>query len=120
MSLAHIARQDFLRDRQGRMLSDVLDDPELPFDTVLEFFNRGDRQHRMEESEATFHKAPLAAVVRDLESLPAMQAFLSASDPQRKKRFERSITILVRMVMERLGWQVIPQRVTKRQNSPAL
>jgi len=114
MRLAHITRQDFLRDRQGRMLSDVLDDPELPFDAVLEFFNRGDRQHRMEESEATLHKAPVAAVVRDLESLPTMQTFLSASDPQRKKRFEQSVTIVVRMVMERLGWQVLPQRVTKR------
>lgn len=114
MPSAQITRQDFLRDRQGRALSDVLEDPKFPFDTVLQFFNRRDQQHRMEESESSFKKAPLAGVVKELEGLPGVQGFLSASDPKQKKRFEQSITILVRMTMERLGWKVIPERATKR------
>ena len=60
----------------------------------------------MEESETRHRKAPLAAVVRDLEVLPDVQAYLSAADPPRKKRFEQAITVVVRMVMERLGWRL--------------
>lgn len=114
MPSTQITRQDFLRDRQGRTLPDILEDPEFPFDTVLQFFNRRDQQHRMEESESSFKKAPLAGVVKELEGLPAIQQFLAASDPERRKRFEQSITILVRMTMERLGWKVVPERATKR------
>jgi hypothetical protein len=114
MRTAQITRQDFLRDRQGREYSDVLEDPALPFDTILEFFNRRDHQHQMEESESLYKKAPVAAIVRELEAMPAVQGYMSATDPQRKKRFEQSLTILVRMIMERLGWQVIPQTMPKR------
>lgn len=111
MGTARITRQEFLRDHQGRGFSDVLEAPGSPLDTVIEFFNRGDQQHRMEESEDVYKKAPLAAVVRDLESLPGVQAFLSTADPQSKRRFEQSVAILVRMVMERLGWKVVPQKI---------
>lgn len=65
----------------------------------------------MEESEDVYKKAPLASVIRDLESLPGVQAFLSTADAQSKLRFEQSVAILVRMVMERLGWKVIPQKI---------
>ena len=109
MPIAHITRRDFLRDRQGREFSDVLENGDLPFDAILALFNRSDQQHRMEESETVHRRAPITAIVQDIESLPAVQRFLAASDPQRKHRFEQSITILVRMTMERLGWQVIPQ-----------
>ena len=114
MPLAHITRRDFLRDRQGRSLSGLLDDPDLPFDTLLDFFNCRNHQQQMENSETIDKKSPAAGVVRDLESIPAVQAYLSASDPQRKKRFARSVTILVRMIMERLGWQVVPGTVAKQ------
>lgn len=113
MPSAHITRQDFLRDRQGRALSPLLEDPELPFDVVLDFFNRRDHQHLMEDSETSHKKAPLAGVVRELEALPAVQTFLAASDPERRKRFEQSVTILVRMTMERLGWRVVPPVIVK-------
>lgn len=110
MRTAQITRQDFLRDRQGREFSGLLDDPNLPFDSLLEFFNRRDQQHRMEESETVYKKAPLAAVVKDLESIPSVQAFMSSGDRVLVKRFEQAITIVVRMTMERLGWQVVPHK----------
>jgi hypothetical protein len=113
MRTAQITRQDFLRDLQGREFSDLLENSQLPFDGILEFFNRRDQQHRMEESETLYKKAPLAAVVRDLESIPAVQAFMSSSDPVQKKRFEQAVTIMVRIIMERLGWQVVPQKPQK-------
>lgn len=114
MRTARITRQDFLRDRQGRDFSDVLEAPGSPLDAVIEFFNRRDQQYRMEESETLYKKAPLAAVVRDLESVPGVQGFLSTTDPQSKRRFEQSVAIVVRMVMERLGWQVVPQTIKTR------
>ena len=49
MRLAHITRQDFLRDRQGVTLSGVLENPELPFDILLDFFNCSDHQRRNPE-----------------------------------------------------------------------
>ncbi len=110
MHTTQITRQDFLRDRQGREFCDLLEDPTLPFDTLLEFFNHRDRQQRMEESETLYKKAPLAAVIRDLESIQSLQDFMASSDPVQIKRFEQAVTILVRMVMERLGWQLVPRK----------
>ena len=99
-----IARQDFLRDRQGRTFADVLNAPEQPFDTVLDFFNDENRQRRMEESEIHHDRPALAGVVRELESQPAIDGFLSSKHPRRTKRLRQAVGVVVRMVMERLGW----------------
>jgi hypothetical protein len=109
-----ITRDGFLQDRQGRTFADVVNDPEQPFDTVLDFFNSEDRQRRMVESEARYGKAPLAAVERDLESQPSVQDFLSSKAPHRTKRLGQVVTVVVRMIMDRLGWEVVPQEVRKR------
>jgi hypothetical protein len=100
-----IAREDFLQDRQGRTFADVLNDPEQPFDAVLAFFSSEDRQRRMQESEIHHDRAPLAGVVRELESQPAIDSFLSSKHPQRTKRLRQAVGVVVRMVMERLGWK---------------
>ena len=113
MAPSHITRRDFLKDRQGKKFSDIAENVDLPFDAILALFNRKDQQNRMEESETLHGKAPITTIVRDIESLPAVQQFLAASDPRRKQRFEQSITILVRMTMERLGWRAIPHASTK-------
>ena len=67
-----ITRKEFVNDRQGRTFADVVNDPEQPFAEVLEFFNDEDRQRRMEESETHHDRPPLAGVVRELESQPAI------------------------------------------------
>ena len=100
-----ITRRDFLQDRQGRTFADVLDDPEQPLDAVLEFFNDEARQRRMEESEIHHDRPPLAGVVRELEGLPPIDEFLSAQHPHRTKRLRQAVGVVVRMVMERLGWK---------------
>jgi hypothetical protein len=99
-----ITRDDFLQDRQGRTFADVVNDPEQPFDAVLEFFNNQDRQRRMEESEIHHDRPPLAGVVRELEAQPDIDAFLSSKHPRRAKRLRQAIGVVVRMVMGRLGW----------------
>ncbi len=100
-----ITRQDFTEDRQGRTFTDVLNDPEQPFDEVLAFFSDKDRQRRMEESEIHHDRAPLAGVVRELEMQPAVHRFLSAIHARRSQRLRQAIGVVVRMVMERRGWQ---------------
>ena len=105
MSKLSITRHDFLEDRHGRTFADVLNDPEQPFDDVLEFFNGEDRQRRMEESEIHHDRPPLAGVVRELESRPAIDQFLASQHPRRTKRLRQAVGVLVRMMMERRGWK---------------
>jgi hypothetical protein len=105
MSSVSLTRQEFVKDRQGRTFADVLNDPEQPFDAVLDFFNDGNRQQRMEESEIHHDRAPLAGVVRELEAQPSISDFLSTKHPGRTKRLRQAVGVVVRMVMERRGWK---------------
>lgn len=105
MPKARVTRNSFLEDRQGIKFADVINDPEQPFDSVLAFFNDADRQRRMEESELHHDRAPLAGVVRELESQTEVDRFLSAVHARRCTRLRQAIGVLVRMIMEQRGWQ---------------
>ena len=100
-----ISRDDFLEDPQGRTFADVVNDAEQPFELALEFFNEPNRQRRMEEAEIHHDRSPLAGVVRELESLPAMNEFLVTAQIKRNTRFRQAIGVLVRIIMQRRGWQ---------------
>ena len=105
MPSATITREEFLDDRLGKAFSDVVNDPEQPFNEVLEFFSSEDRQRRMEESEIHHDRPPLAGVVRELESQPAVERFLSTVHTAQTKRLRQAIGMLVRLIMELRGWQ---------------
>jgi hypothetical protein len=105
MPKVSITRDGFLQDRQGRTFADVVNDPEQPFDAVLHFFNDEDRQRRMEESELHHDRAALAGVVRELESEPTIDDFLSSQHPRRTKRLRQAVGVVVRITMERRGWK---------------
>jgi hypothetical protein len=100
-----ITRKEFLKDRQGRTFSDVLDDRQQPFDEILAFFDDAERQRRMEEAEIHHDRAALAGVVRELESQPAIDRFLASKDPRRTKRLRQAVGVVVRMIMEQRGWK---------------
>jgi hypothetical protein len=100
-----ISRDEFLADKQGRTFADVMTQSERPFMAALLFLNDGDRQRRMEESEIHHDRAPLAGVVRELESVPAINRFLVRIHPRRSQRFRQAVGVLIRMIMERRGWQ---------------
>jgi hypothetical protein len=125
MAKARVTRKDFLEDRQGKTFADVANDPKQPFDVVLEFFNDADRQRRMEESELHHDRSPLAGVVRELESLPAVDEFLGDAQVGRNTRFRQAIGVLVRMIMECRGWQKTGRkgslgvRASRVENTPA-
>lgn len=100
-----ISRRDFMQDRQGRTFADVVDDPEQPLDAVLAFFDDEARQRRMVEAEVHHDRPPLAGVVRELESQPPVDEFLAKQHPRRTKRLRQAVGVVVRMIMERLGWK---------------
>ena len=105
MTIVKLNQKRFLADNQGRTFSDVLNDPQQPFKEVLEFFDNSERQRRMEESEIHHDRAPLAGVVRELESLPAVDRFLSGVHAKRTTRFRQAVGVLVRIIMEERGWE---------------
>lgn len=100
-----LSRSDFAEDRQGRTFSDVLNDPAQPLDEVLAFFSDRDRQRRMEESEIHHDRAALAGVVRELEAFPGIDAYFAAVHPFETKRLRQAIGVVVRIIMEKRGWQ---------------
>lgn len=100
-----VTRRDFVNDRQGKTFADVVNDPALPFDEVLQFFSDPNRQRRMEESELHHDRTPLAGVVRELEALPALDLTFATAEVGKSKRLRQAIGVLVRMIMERRGWQ---------------
>jgi hypothetical protein len=59
----------------------------------------------MQESEIHHDRAPLAGVVRELEMQPAIDSFLSSQHPQRTKRLRQAVGVVVRIIMESLGWR---------------
>ena len=105
MPTVSITREVFLKDRQGRTFADVLNDSEQPFDEVLSFFSDEGRQHRMEESELHHDRAPLAGVVRELESQPAINEYFSKVHARETQRLRQAIGVLIRMIMEHRGWK---------------
>ena len=105
MPRVRVTRKDFLEDRQGKTFADVVNDPEQPFDVVLEFFDDSYRQLRMEDSELHHDRSPLAGVVRELESDPAIDGFLADVHARRSTRLRQAIGVLVRIIMERRGWR---------------
>ena len=105
MATVGITREEFLKDKQGRTFSDVLTAMQLPFEEAIDFFNDEGRQRRMEEAEIHHDRAPLAGVVRELESRPAINQFLSGVYDKRTQRLRQAIGVLVRIIMERRGWK---------------
>ncbi len=100
-----MTREVFLEDRQGRTFVDVVDDPEMPFDVVLKFFNDADRQRRMEEAEVHHNRPPLAGVVRELEAQPEIDQFLGEIHSSQTKRLRQAIGVVVRIIMQSRGWR---------------
>ena len=100
-----ITRKKFQQDRQGKTFADVLNDPEQPFDEVLEFFNDSARQRRMEDAEIHHNRPALAGVVRELETQPDLERFFSLKDASRAKRLRQAVGVVVRIIMEKRGWK---------------
>ena len=100
-----MTQAEFLDDRHGRTFADVVNDPDSPFENLLEFFNDENRQRRMEQSEIHHDRAPLAGVVRELEGHLTIGRFLAGPHRRHTTRFRQAVGVMVRMIMERRGWR---------------
>jgi hypothetical protein len=100
-----ITIRDFENDSQGRRFSDVLADPRIRFQVVLDYFNRPEVIRRMEESEIHHDRPPLAGVIKEFEHLPSIHRFFSSEDGHTTTRFRQAVGVVVRMQMESKGWQ---------------
>ncbi len=99
-----LTRRDFLADRTGRTFTDVVNDPALDFDAWLDFFNDRVRQQRMVDAEVARHRPALAGVVEELETHAAFRPYLCQSDVRNTYRGRQAVGVILRMVMEGLGW----------------
>ncbi len=100
---------DFLTDYRGRTFRDVVEDPELDFQQLLNFFNDETRQIRMEESEIHHDRPALAGVIRELENTDPFEMFFCDCYSEQSPRTRRAIGVIVCMVMEKRGWKASGQ-----------
>jgi hypothetical protein len=114
-----VTREAFLEHPLGRTFADVAKDSGRLFEEVLSFFGSRDRQQRMEDAEIHHDRPPLAGVVRELESLPAVDRFLSGVHPRRSKRLRQAIGVVVRIIMEGRGWQKTGRKGSLGVRTPA-
>ncbi len=105
MTLVNLTREEFLQDRQGRTFTDLVSNAPKVLDDLIDFFNDENRQRRMQESEIHHDRAPLAGVVRELESQPSIDRLLSSKNPRRSQRLRQAVGVIVRMIMEKSGWK---------------
>jgi hypothetical protein len=97
----------FRQDRQGKRFTDVLDkEPRIDFEDILGFLDDPQRQQRMLDSEVHHDRAPLAALVRELEARPDVHEFFSKHDAHTTTRFRAAIGVAIRIIMEnRHSWE---------------
>ena len=103
--MPRLTMKEFLSDRQGSRFIDVVKDPRLDFQTVLDFFNGSARQTRMEDSEKHHDRPALAGVVRELENTEPFKSFFQRYDGHTTRRVRQAIGVVVRMLMEKRGWR---------------
>jgi len=99
-----ITMANFQNDQQGRRFTDVINDPRIDFQTVIDFFNGQDKVRRMIESELHHDRPPLAGVIKEFEAITEIDGFLSGEDSHTTTRFRQAIGVLIRMHMEQQGW----------------
>ncbi len=100
--------EEFRKDKQGRRFADVLAMP--GFDLVLRFFDDPGRQRRMIESERHHDRPALAGVVRELERNERVIKLFEGLSPKESVRFRQAVGVIVRLVMQKHGWEQYGKR----------
>jgi len=100
-----VTLKNFKDDAQGRRFADVLADPRVQFQKVIDFFNRNDVTRRMVESEQHHDRPPPSGVVKEFENLAPVGDFLANNDAHTTVRFRQAVGVLIRMHMESMGWR---------------
>ena len=97
-------KAELLSDSQGKKFVGLFKDPRLDFDEILAFFEDEGRQRRLIDAAAA-GKTALEGVIAELEGLPAVDRFFRGNDVRETKRLRQAIGVIVRILMDRLGWE---------------
>ena len=99
-----ITMENFLNDSHGATYRDVVEDSRLDYQLVIDFFNNEAVRVRLCDSELHHDRPPLAGVIKEFESIPAISEFFERNDSHSTTRFRQSIGDLVRQHMAQMGW----------------
>jgi len=95
-------RHDDLQDRHGRTLADMLNEPEKPFDAVLDLSICGGQQRSVQDSETHQAQIPLAG---ESEARLPIDDFFSSEPPHGTKRSRQAVDVATQLSMQRHGWK---------------
>lgn len=95
---------DFTSHSTGRRFTDVVNDPRVPFQDILDFFNRKEVRIRMKDSELHHDRAAFAGVVKEFERLAAVDRLLRKEDAHTTQRARQAVGVVVLMAMQDEGW----------------
>ena len=83
----------------------MLDEPERPFDAVLDFSICEGRQLPIQDSETHHERIPIAEVLRESEAQPPIEDFFPSKVPQGTKGSRQAVDVATQLSMERHGWK---------------
>lgn len=99
-----LSLDQFLSDRHGACFVDVVRDRRIRFQKWLDFFNHPDRQDQMVACARDPQRSALSGVVQELETLGEFHDFFSGYDCHTTRRGRQAIGVIIRIIMEELGW----------------
>jgi len=99
-----ITMNDFLSDPQGIKFRDVIRDPRVSFQKVIDFFNDDARRTRLTDSETHHERPALAGVIKEFEAQSFITEFFETNDGHSTQRFRQAVGVLVRLHMQQMGW----------------
>lgn len=114
-----VTQQDFLADRTGSRYADVAKNSKTEFAKTLTFFSDAGRQQRMVEAEIHHDRPALAGVVLELEYEKWFDDFMRSNDGHDTYRLRQAIGVLVRMIMESLGFKTTGRKGSLGQRAKA-
>ena len=106
-----ITQKNFVQDNQGKKYRDVFENKRLSKIT-LKFFSTPHRQQRMIDAELYHDRPALSGVIKEFECHPDVKQFLSEQDINETRRFKQFVGVVVRLVMEKMGWKKTGRKVS--------
>jgi hypothetical protein len=104
-----ITLADFLADFQGQKFSSIVKSPLWDFELILNFLSTPEAQRRMLDSIIHHERPPVAGIIKELERILNPIGLDPNLDQTRAKQ---AIGIAVKIVMEKLGYQLSKGKTT--------
>lgn len=99
-------RDTFNSDSHGRRYADVVNDPNIPWNATISFFESEQIVRDMITFQTEGDLPPLYGVVRRLEKVPEIASYLGGTDAHITQRYRQAVGVLIRIIMESNGFRV--------------